>query len=133
MKPDLPLRTEDASQWQAEDVISRGYKHDPGFVARLAETRPVDESGRSRRPAYPADAGLLTVSLREGSFACVALPTAGAGCLTERAHRCLRRNQMPRPPWRARPLAAGGVIDFELMELHPLGAFEALLAGGPPT
>ena len=45
MKPDLPLRTEDASQWQAEDVISRGYKHDPGFVARLAETRPVDEIG----------------------------------------------------------------------------------------
>jgi putative intracellular protease/amidase len=36
---------EDASQWQAEDVISRGYKHDPGFVARLAETRPVDEIG----------------------------------------------------------------------------------------
>lgn len=32
-----------------------------------------------------------------------------------------------------RLLAAGGVIDFELMELHPLGAFEVLLAGGPPT
>jgi hypothetical protein len=31
------------------------------------------------------------------------------------------------------PLAAGGVIDFELMELYPLGAFEVLLAGGPPT
>ena len=36
---------EDASQWQAEDVISRGYKHDPGFMALLAETRPVDGIG----------------------------------------------------------------------------------------
>jgi len=34
---------EDASQWQAEDVISRGYKHDPRFMARIADTRPVDE------------------------------------------------------------------------------------------
>jgi putative intracellular protease/amidase len=34
---------EDASQWQAEDVISRGYKHDPQFVKLVAKTRPVDE------------------------------------------------------------------------------------------
>ena len=34
---------EDASQWQAEDVISRGYKHDPAFVKRVANTRIVDE------------------------------------------------------------------------------------------
>ncbi|MBV9917589.1 MAG: type 1 glutamine amidotransferase domain-containing protein [Solirubrobacterales bacterium] len=34
---------EDASQWQAEDVISRGYKHDPGFVKRIESTRGVDE------------------------------------------------------------------------------------------
>ncbi|KAJ3335822.1 hypothetical protein HDU93_004355 [Gonapodya sp. JEL0774] len=34
---------EDPSQWQAEDVISRGYKHDPDFVALLKSTRPVDE------------------------------------------------------------------------------------------
>ena len=32
-----------------------------------------------------------------------------------------------------RPLAAGGVMDFELMQLHPLGVFEVLLAGGLPT
>jgi putative intracellular protease/amidase len=32
---------EDASQWQAEDVISRGYKHDPGFVGLIEATRPV--------------------------------------------------------------------------------------------
>jgi hypothetical protein len=30
-------------------------------------------------------------------------------------------------------LAAVGVSDFELIELHPFGAFEALFAGGPPT
>jgi putative intracellular protease/amidase len=34
---------EDARQWQAEDVISRGYKHDPQFVELVAKTRPVDE------------------------------------------------------------------------------------------
>ncbi|GAB4192078.1 MAG: type 1 glutamine amidotransferase domain-containing protein [Roseiflexaceae bacterium] len=33
---------EDPSQWQAEDVISRGYKHDPAFVKLLEDTRPVD-------------------------------------------------------------------------------------------
>jgi putative intracellular protease/amidase len=34
---------EDASQWQAEDVISRGYKHDPRFLAMIEATRPVRE------------------------------------------------------------------------------------------
>lgn len=34
---------EDASAWQAEDVISRGYKHDPAFAALLEQTRPVTE------------------------------------------------------------------------------------------
>jgi putative intracellular protease/amidase len=36
---------EDATQWQAEDVISRGYKHDPAFVKLVENTRPVDELG----------------------------------------------------------------------------------------
>jgi putative intracellular protease/amidase len=34
---------EDASQWQAEDVISRCYKHDPDFVQLVEKTRPVAE------------------------------------------------------------------------------------------
>jgi putative intracellular protease/amidase len=34
---------EDASQWQAEDAISRGYKHDPRFVELVEHTRPVDD------------------------------------------------------------------------------------------
>jgi putative intracellular protease/amidase len=34
---------EDASQWQAEDVISRGYIHDPEFMKLVENTRPVDE------------------------------------------------------------------------------------------
>jgi putative intracellular protease/amidase len=33
---------EDASQWQAEDVISRGYKHDPEFVKLIENTQSVD-------------------------------------------------------------------------------------------
>jgi len=32
---------EDESQWQAEDVISRGYKHDPNFMKLIENTRPV--------------------------------------------------------------------------------------------
>ena len=34
---------EDESQWQAEDVISRGYKHDPAFRQLIENTRKVDE------------------------------------------------------------------------------------------
>jgi putative intracellular protease/amidase len=32
---------DDESQWQAEDVISRGYKHTPSFRALVQNTRPV--------------------------------------------------------------------------------------------
>ena len=34
---------EDASQWQAEDVVSRGYKHDPDFMTLVQNTKTVDE------------------------------------------------------------------------------------------
>jgi putative intracellular protease/amidase len=34
---------EDPSQWQAEDVISRGYKHDPEFMKKVDTTKPVDD------------------------------------------------------------------------------------------
>jgi putative intracellular protease/amidase len=34
---------DDASGWQAEDVISRGYKHDPAFLELIASTRAIDE------------------------------------------------------------------------------------------
>ena len=34
---------EDPGGWQAEDVISRGYKHDPQFVKLIETTRPVDD------------------------------------------------------------------------------------------
>src|SRR5262249_52962209 len=34
---------EDESQWQAEDVISRGYKHDPAFLALVEHTKPVTD------------------------------------------------------------------------------------------
>jgi len=34
---------EDPSQWQAEDVISRGYKHDPEFVKLVEHTKPIAE------------------------------------------------------------------------------------------
>jgi len=34
---------EDASGWQADDVISRGYLHDPEFIKLVENTRRVDE------------------------------------------------------------------------------------------
>jgi putative intracellular protease/amidase len=34
---------EDESQWQAEDVISRGYNHDPEFLKLVQNTKPVDD------------------------------------------------------------------------------------------
>jgi putative intracellular protease/amidase len=34
---------DDESQWQAEDVISRGYKNDPRFMALVEDTRPVTD------------------------------------------------------------------------------------------
>lgn len=34
---------EDESQWQAEDVISRGFKHDAEFRKLIENTKPVDE------------------------------------------------------------------------------------------
>src|SRR4029078_11766931 len=34
---------EDRSQWQKEDVISRGYKHDPEFLALVDDTKRVDD------------------------------------------------------------------------------------------
>ena len=34
---------DDATQWQAEDQISRGYKHDPGFREQLRNTRPASD------------------------------------------------------------------------------------------
>jgi putative intracellular protease/amidase len=40
---DAMSNPEDASQWQAEDVISRGYIHDPAFVDLVATTKNVDD------------------------------------------------------------------------------------------
>ena len=34
---------EDGSQWQAEDVISRGYKHDPEFMKLIENTKRVED------------------------------------------------------------------------------------------
>ena len=42
-EPDAMSDPEDSSEWQAEDAISRGYKHDPSFMERLENTRTVDE------------------------------------------------------------------------------------------
>jgi putative intracellular protease/amidase len=43
VKADAMSNPEDPSQWQAEDVISRGYLHDPAFMKLLDDTRPAKE------------------------------------------------------------------------------------------
>jgi putative intracellular protease/amidase len=40
---DAMSNPEDSSQWQAEDVISRGYLHDPEFMKLVENTLPIDE------------------------------------------------------------------------------------------
>src|SRR5258706_10669731 len=40
---DARSHPEDASQWQAEDVISRGYKHHPGLIKLVHNTKTVDD------------------------------------------------------------------------------------------
>lgn len=42
-EPDAMSDPEDASEWQTEDVISRGYKHDPQFMKLIENTKPVDD------------------------------------------------------------------------------------------
>jgi putative intracellular protease/amidase len=42
-EPDAMSDPDDASRWQAEDVISRGFKHDPELVALLDKTGRVDD------------------------------------------------------------------------------------------
>jgi putative intracellular protease/amidase len=40
---DAMSNPEDASRWQAEDAISRGYLHDPDFLALIENTASVDD------------------------------------------------------------------------------------------
>jgi putative intracellular protease/amidase len=47
-EPDAMSDPEDASEWQAEDVISRGYKHDPQFLKLVETTSPVDQVAPDR-------------------------------------------------------------------------------------
>jgi putative intracellular protease/amidase len=48
---------EHASQWQAEDVISRAYKHDPAFVKLVENTRKVDDIDLNRFDAIVVAGG----------------------------------------------------------------------------
>jgi len=48
---------EDQSKWQAEDVISRGYKHDPEFVKLVQHTRPIAEFDADRFDAIVVAGG----------------------------------------------------------------------------
>jgi putative intracellular protease/amidase len=48
---------EDASQWVAEDVISRGYKYDPEFAKLVEHTKPADEIDLDRFDAIVVAGG----------------------------------------------------------------------------
>jgi putative intracellular protease/amidase len=48
---------EDVTQWQAEDVISRGYKHDPSFMKLIENTKSVDVIDVSRFDAIVVAGG----------------------------------------------------------------------------
>ena len=48
---------DDASKWQSEDVISRGYKHDPEFMELIEETGKVDDIDVDRYDAVVVAGG----------------------------------------------------------------------------
>ncbi|MEO5978128.1 MAG: hypothetical protein ABIS36_18795 [Chryseolinea sp.] len=48
---------DDVSQWQAQDVISRGYIHDPVFVTLLQNTRAASAIGVSEFDAIMISGG----------------------------------------------------------------------------
>ena len=56
-EPDAMSDPGDASQWQTEDVISRGYKHDPEFQKLIEQTNPVDGIDRDRFDALVVAGG----------------------------------------------------------------------------
>jgi putative intracellular protease/amidase len=56
-EPDAMSDPEDTSQWQAEDVISRGYKHDPEFQNVVDQTKPVDDIDPARFDAVVVAGG----------------------------------------------------------------------------
>ena len=55
--PDAMSDPEDSTQWQAEDVISRGYKHDPEFMKLVENTRPIAELDLDRFDALVVAGG----------------------------------------------------------------------------
>lgn len=58
---------EDVSQWQAEDVISRGYKHNPAFMRLIEDTKSVDEIDVSRFDALVVAGGQGPMFTFEGA------------------------------------------------------------------
>jgi putative intracellular protease/amidase len=58
---------EDASQWQAEDVISRGYKHDPEFVKLVQNTKRVDDMDVDRFDGLVVAGGQSPMFTYEGA------------------------------------------------------------------
>ena len=56
-EPDAMSDPDDASKWQSEDVISRGYKHDPEFMELLEETGKVDDIDVDRYDALVVAGG----------------------------------------------------------------------------
>src|SRR5262244_21117 len=56
-QPDAMSDPEDPSEWQAEDVVSRGYKHDPGFLKLIENTKPVEEIDLERFDALVVAGG----------------------------------------------------------------------------
>jgi putative intracellular protease/amidase len=65
--PDGLSDPEDASGWQAEDVISRGYKHDPAFMALLEDTRPIADLDQDRFDALVVAGGQSPMFTFEGA------------------------------------------------------------------
>ena len=62
---------DDPSRWQAEDVISRGFKHDPEFVKLVENTAAVDDLDVDRYDATSSRVGRARCSRSSGRRTCM--------------------------------------------------------------
>jgi putative intracellular protease/amidase len=94
---------EDASGWQADDVIGRGYVHDPEFIKLVENTRSIDELDVDAFDAIVIVGGQGPMfHLRHGPYGS-RQPVASV------THRVTRKTRAPPGPASNRPRPEGRV------------------------
>jgi hypothetical protein len=95
---DAMSNPEDASQWQAEDVISRGYLHDPEF--RSLSSAPARSTRSTSTPSTPSSSsvGRARCSRSTPPRTCTPSSTSSRGRQSDGGTLPRRRHPQVRPP-----------------------------------